>query len=133
MTRAIHVDHLAVARSFAAEPYEWPMAPRFNPARRWYIRIADAPGYRVWLQTWLPGQATDLHQHAEPGAIYVCRGELHELVAPDGSGAPPPARSLPSGSGVRLDGAHRHRIENRGALPAVSVYVCCQPGRDRAA
>jgi hypothetical protein len=123
MTQAVHGDHLAIARSFAAEPYEWPVAPRFSLTGRWCARLADAPGYQVWLQTWLPGQGTDLHEHMGAGAMYVCRGQLEEFVDADTVGAPSLTRSVRSGFGLRMDGSHRHRIANRSALPAVSVHA----------
>jgi predicted metal-dependent enzyme (double-stranded beta helix superfamily) len=123
MTRAIDVDHLAIARSFAADPYEWPVAPRFNPAEHWSTRLADAAGYEVWLQTWLPGQCTDLHEHPEAGAMYVYRGVLEEFVEADAFGAPSLMRSVPAGLGLHLSRSHCHRIANRSTRPAVSVHV----------
>jgi hypothetical protein len=128
MTRAI-LDHLAIARSYASEPYEWPVAPRFSLAGRWRARLADEPDYQVWLHTWLPGQGTGLHQHPDGCAMYVCRGELEEFVAADAFGAPSLTRSVRCGFGLRTAASRRHRVVNRSVLPAVSVHVCAPGGR----
>jgi hypothetical protein len=72
-------DHLALAEGYAAAPDQWPVAPRFNPGRRWYHRIAQATDHEVWLLTWLPGQGTDLHDHGgSAGAFHVLSGSLIE-------------------------------------------------------
>jgi hypothetical protein len=73
------VDHLATARRYAANPHDWPLAPRFNPHERWYHRLAAGPDGEVWVLTWLPGQATDLHDHGgSAGAFLVVSGALTE-------------------------------------------------------
>jgi hypothetical protein len=75
-------DHLALAERYAAAPDQWPVAPRFNPGRRWYHRIAQAADHEVWLLTWLPGQCTDLHDHGgSAGAFHVLSGSLTEDTA----------------------------------------------------
>ena len=119
------IDHLGIARSFASEPCEWHVAPRFSPTKRWHSQLADHADYQVWLVTWLPGQGVELHQHSGPGALYVVRGELaEELVEPSDTGAPLiTTRPLPPGSGLDFTGPHQHRIINRSARPSVSVHV----------
>jgi hypothetical protein len=122
MTSAhLSTDHLAVARSYAAEPYDWPVAPRFNPTGYWYTRLAELPEYQVWLTTWLPGQGIHVHEHRGAGAFYVLRGELtEELIEPGGAIT---TRCLRSGFGHPFSGPYLHRIVNRSSLPAVSVHV----------
>ena len=71
--------YLAIARRYASHPDDWPFAPRFDPLRRWYHRLAEEPGAEVWLLTWLPGQETDLHDHGgSAGAFVVVQGQLVE-------------------------------------------------------
>jgi uncharacterized cupin superfamily protein len=122
MTYADPDDYLAIAYRFAAQPYEWPVAPRFSPRKRWFIRLAGLPDCEVWLTTWLPGQGTPVHVHEEAGAVYVLRGELDEVIEPDGQDAPAMIRILRSGFG-RTVASGGHRIINRGALPATSIHV----------
>ncbi|GAB1691035.1 cysteine dioxygenase family protein [Krasilnikovia sp. M28-CT-15] len=122
MTSASRIDCLAIAHRFAAEPYDWPVAPRFRPGKRWSVRLLDRPDYEVWLTTWLPGQGTSFHAHDGGGAVHVMRGELIELVQPDDDGEPAAIHMLRSGFG-RLLTPGRHRIVNQRPFVAVSVHV----------
>jgi len=122
----LRLDHLAVAARFAAEPDEWPVAPRFNPVDRWYRRIAVTDAYEVWLLTWLPGQGTDLHDHGgSSGAFHVVSGSIIEdtVSVPPGGPARITARELGEGAGRRFGSRHIHRITNRSDRPAVSIHV----------
>lgn len=121
----VRIDHLAIAIDYAGQPYDWPVAPRFNPASRWYYRLAEHADYEVWLLTWLPGQGTDLHDHGgSAGAFYVVSGVLTEDTV-SGADAPPTvvSRTLRSGTGRRFGRHHIHRVTNQGPAPAVSVHV----------
>ena len=42
----ITIDHLAIATRHAAEPDEWPVAPRFNPSRR-IVNRAHRPAISI--------------------------------------------------------------------------------------
>jgi hypothetical protein len=131
---AVGVDLAAVARAHAASPEDWPFAPRFDPVRRWYARLASRPDYEVWLLTWLPGQETDLHDHGgSAGAFVVVSGSLTEYTVDRGREPGPPAAlvrgvqpraSLVRAGAVRAFGSHHiHRLVNTGARPAVSVHA----------
>jgi hypothetical protein len=131
ITADSRTDHLAIAARHAT-PDRWPVAPRFDAADRWYQRIAVAPGYEVWLLTWLPGQGTGLHDHGgSAGAFQVVAGTLTEdvVAGPDDPGGPagPPvritARELGEGAGRRFGSRHIHRITNRASRPAISIHV----------
>lgn len=79
-------DLLSIARRYAADPDQWPFAPRFDPRQRWYGRLAERPDHEVWLLTWLPGQTTDLHDHGgSAGAFVVISGTLIEQTVAAGS------------------------------------------------
>ena len=119
------IDHLAIAQSYATAPEQWPVAPRFNPAERWYHRLAVQDEYEAWLLTWLPGQATDLHDHGgSAGAFQVYAGTLTEDTVTADLGTPRiVARELGEGAGRRFGGRHIHRITNRSTRPAISIHV----------
>ncbi|MEU4694446.1 cysteine dioxygenase family protein [Actinoplanes sp. NPDC023714] len=121
----VRLDHLAVAQHYAASPERWPVAPRFDPAERWYHRLAVADDYEVWLLTWLPGQGTEIHDHGgSAGAFHVFRGTLVEDTVANGpGGARVASRELGEGAGRRFGGHHVHRMTNLSTRPAVSVHV----------
>ncbi len=116
---------LGVAQRYAAQPDEWPFAVRFDPRRRWYARLADHADHEVWLLTWLPGQATDLHDHGgSAGAFVVVSGTLTETTVVTRGGAATLRDSLlPAGAGRQFGAHHIHRVANTGNTPAVSVHA----------
>ena len=121
----VRLDHLAIARQFSATCDTWAVAPRFDPVERWYHRLAAAGDHEVWLLTWLPGQATEIHDHGgSAGAFFVHAGTLIEDTVSAGHGpARIVSRELGEGAGRRFGSHHIHRIENRSTRPAVSVHV----------
>jgi hypothetical protein len=59
-------DHLLPADGISAE-------------RRWFTRLRCDDELDVWLISWAPGQATELHDHCGSlGAMTVISGALHE-------------------------------------------------------
>lgn len=135
LSTAVRVDHLAVARRYAEGRADWPIAPRFEPTRRWYHRLAEETDAEVWLLTWLPGQGTELHDHGgSAGAFVVVSGVLTEHTvagnstanSAQGAGAVGPGlvgEVLPAGAGRRFGAHHVHQVTNLGDQPAVSVHV----------
>ncbi len=123
--RRTAADHLATARRYAARPHDWPLAPRFDPHRRWYHRLASEPDAEVWLLSWLPGQGTDLHDHGgSSGAFLVVTGELTErTVARPGGQSRLVGSTLPAGQGRSFGPGHIHQITNTSRKPAVSLHV----------
>src|SRR4051812_13556601 len=109
------------ARRYAAGP----LRPQFDPTERWYARLAAAHDHEAWLLTWLPGQATELHDHGgAAGAFVVVGGVLTEETVATGAGrARLVSTSLAAGSTRPFGAHHIHRIANNGTEPAVSVHV----------
>jgi predicted metal-dependent enzyme (double-stranded beta helix superfamily) len=111
----------AIAHAYAARPQEWPLAPRWQPGRRWYHRLEARPDWEVWLLTWLPGQHTDLHDHGDSaGAFVVVTGELAEESI---DGTKLASRTLTAGAARAFPAGHVHRVAHGGERPAVSVHV----------
>jgi predicted metal-dependent enzyme (double-stranded beta helix superfamily) len=120
-------DLVALARWYATHTVAWPLAPRFDPVRRWYARLAQTDDHEVWLLTWLPGQATVLHDHGgSAGAFVIVSGVLTEctIVTASARGAAQRVdRRLPAGAARAFGPHHVHRIANTDDRPAVSIHV----------
>ncbi|MFC0004396.1 cysteine dioxygenase [Micromonospora siamensis] len=117
MTRT---DPLAIAGRYA-DPAGWSVPLSFDPAHRWYARLAVGPEHEVWALSWLPGQGTDLHDHGgSAGGFLVVAGGLTEETVSGGRLRP---HHLGTGAGRRFGARHVHRVTNHGDQPAVSVHV----------
>jgi hypothetical protein len=117
----VRVDHLAIARRYAARPLDWPRAPIFDPSARWYARIAVEDDHEAWLLTWLPGQGTDLHDHGgSAGAFVLVSGRLTERTVASASLV---ATALAAPDGRRFGPHHIHQLTNESRQPAVSLHV----------
>src|SRR5258708_2077755 len=79
---AEHLDPaelLAVAEAFARNSDGWRHQVRFDGATRFTRLLHADERVDVWLSTWLPGQATGLHDHGGSAAsIAVVSGVLAE-------------------------------------------------------
>jgi quercetin dioxygenase-like cupin family protein len=121
---ATRTDLLEVARAFAAAPHRWPTAPKFDPISRWFILLSEDPSAEVWLLTWLPGQATDLHDHGgSAGAFVVVSGEITERVVTDHGTLTESVRTYDAGDGHGFGAHYVHRIVNNSPRPAVTVHA----------
>ena len=118
-------DFLGIARLYASQPDDWPLAPRFDPTGRWYHRIHTGDDHEAWLLTWLPGQGTELHDHGgSAGAFVVVSGTLTELVAAEtGNGIRLVRNEFADGKGHRFGRHHIHQVTNESDRPAVSLHV----------
>ena len=48
-------------------------------AQRWFVRLRSDDELDVWLISWVPGEATELHDHCGSlGAMTLLSGALHE-------------------------------------------------------
>jgi predicted metal-dependent enzyme (double-stranded beta helix superfamily) len=113
-----------LAERYAADPASWPSRPRFDPDERWYSRLARTDDHEAWLLTWLPGQATELHDHGGvSGAFTVLAGHLTEAVPTQGPSVQLVGRSYGPGATRRFGAQHVHQVVNSGSVPAVSLHV----------
>ena len=105
------VNLAQIATRLAEQRAFWEPMIVFDPAERYYTRLAREPEFEVWLLTWLPGQGTEWHDHGRSaGAFVTVRGTLTEQYAMVGPDDPPrivprtrgwsPARSAPSAGGT---------------------------------
>jgi predicted metal-dependent enzyme (double-stranded beta helix superfamily) len=105
------------ARHAAAELHH---AARFDPAERWYLRLAGTEQVELYLMTWTPGQHSSTHAHTgDAGAYTVLYGELAE-TGPDGR-----VRLRAAGEGVALP--DRHSLANLNSLYAISIHAYSPP------
>lgn len=110
-----------VALEFAARRERWRDLLRYDPDERFSTRIAVAAGEEVWLMGWLPGQQTDLHDHARStGAFTVVSGGLVETVA---RGTATQLNVLSAGQSRVFGPGYVHQVRNDGPDPAISIHV----------
>ena len=74
-------DLTAVVLRIAANPTTWaPHAVLPDSGERRWTRLHSDGFADVWLLSWLPGHATDLHDHGPSSAAFaVVHGVLHEI------------------------------------------------------
>jgi hypothetical protein len=113
-----------LAEWYAAHRDTWAVTPRFDPVRRWYARLAGTDDHEGWLLTWLPGQATDLHDHGgSAGAFTVLDGRLTEQLPIGRADVRLIQRRYGAATTRTFGPRHVHRIVNTGTTPAVSLHV----------
>lgn len=122
-----------VAIEFAADRDSWRHLLRYDPDQRFSALIDSDERQEVWLMSWLPGQQTDLHDHAfSTGAFTVVSGQLTETVArraPDGR-AVSERHPLVAGQSRVFGPGYVHEVRNEGPDTAVSVHVYRGGGRE---
>jgi quercetin dioxygenase-like cupin family protein len=108
-----------IAREFAADRSSWAHLLRYDPVERFSALIERVGSYEVWLMSWLPGQATDAHDHGDAsGAFTVVSGVLSERVVRTGL-----VHDLQPGQSRVFGPDYVHRVLNYGIDPAVSIHV----------
>jgi len=121
-----------IAESIGACSREWQSRVRMTEGVRWRTRLHSvtgngAPGYDVWLESWLPGQSTGWHDHGgTSGVMVVVRGELQERVAVLG-GVLTQVRHIPEGAARPLRRRQVHDLANVSLAPAISVHAYSPP------
>jgi predicted metal-dependent enzyme (double-stranded beta helix superfamily) len=130
--RSVLRHPVRVALEYAADRDRWRDLLRYDPDRRFSTRIAADAEQEVWLMGWLPGQQTDLHDHAQStGAFTVVSGNLSETVArraPDGR-AVTELHALAAGQSRVFGPGYVHDVRNEGPDPAISIHVYRSGGR----
>ena len=121
-----------VALEVAADRDRWKHLLRYDPDERFAALVSSDEREEVWLMSWLPGQRTDLHDHAfASGAFTVVGGHLAEAVArraPDGR-AVTELHALSAGQSRVFGPGYVHEVRNDGPDPAISIHVYRDAGR----
>ncbi|GAB2989760.1 cysteine dioxygenase family protein [Amycolatopsis acidiphila] len=116
-----------VALEYAAARDRWRDLLRYDPDQRFSTRITAGPDEEVWLMGWLPGQHTDLHDHARStGAFTIVSGRLTETVA---RGTATELNVLSAGQSRVFGPGYVHQVRNDGPDPAISIHVYRAGGR----
>lgn len=117
-----------IAIEVARDRARWTPQLRYDPDSRYATLIDATPAVEIWLLSWLPGQHTELHDHAgSTGAFTVVSGVLTETVAR----AAGSTEHLVTVGRTRVFGPrYTHRVRNLGDDPAVSIHVYT-PNRPR--
>jgi predicted metal-dependent enzyme (double-stranded beta helix superfamily) len=123
VTGLTNAHPVRVALEFARDRDRWRHLLRYDPDARWSTLVEGTAEHEVWLLSWLPGQATDLHDHGgATGAFSVVSGVLTERVV-RATGRPAPPHAVEPGQS-RVFGPHYvHQVGNDGPDPAVSIHV----------
>jgi predicted metal-dependent enzyme (double-stranded beta helix superfamily) len=116
-----------LVRQLAAQPDVWLPRLRLPESRqRWWTQLWSGPVVDVWLLSWLPGHATDLHDHGPSAAAFaVVRGELNEVRIAAGARRVTVPRRL--GSTTALGVGVIHDVRGAGSRSAVSIHAYSPP------
>ena len=115
----------AVAR-LALRPDVWSPLVRHDAGERFYEEIFRDEHLSAWLICWMPGQETELHDHAgSAGAVTVISGTiLEQRLAPLGD----LVGNLHSrGELFDFDGGAVHRVRHHGTAPATTLHAYSPP------
>ncbi len=118
----VAVHPARIAASVARDRHRWAHLLRYAPTERYSALVESTGEVEVWLLSWLPGQHTDLHDHAgSAGAFTVVSGVLTERVIrrPDIETEHP----VIVGQTRVFGPSYVHQVRNAGIDPAVSIHV----------
>jgi quercetin dioxygenase-like cupin family protein len=91
------------------------------------VRLLATDAYEVWVLSWAPGQAAELHDHGRSvGNLTVVAGTLTERAV-DGDGVR--AETLTEGETRYLEAGLVHEVVNLSDEPAASIHVYSPPLR----
>jgi predicted metal-dependent enzyme (double-stranded beta helix superfamily) len=109
----------------------WRDQLQWSASERWYAQLTSTPLYDVWLLSWGPGQATELHDHGgSAGAFHVLAGALRETVAtPTPSSVRLTERTVEPRQTVAFGPAHVHDVAHAGTSRSASLHVYSPPLR----
>jgi len=96
---------------------------RYDPARRWWVRLALTDAVEVWLLGWSAGQATEPHDHGgAQGSCTVLAGTLREQLYDATTARPLGRRVHTTGVTVPFAADHAHAMTARTQAASVHAY-----------
>jgi quercetin dioxygenase-like cupin family protein len=111
-----------VATIVARDRSRWAHLLRYDPTERFSALIESSEHFEIWLLSWLPGQATDLHDHdGATGAFTVVQGELTERVVKPGQSDA--VHTVRVGQSRVFGPRYAHEVRNDGIDPSVTIHV----------
>lgn len=117
-----------LARSYADHPDRWTPVVRIpEPGEdRFWTRLESTDQADVWLLSWRPGHATDLHDHGDSAAAFsVVQGELTEVrITRDGTVS---EHRREAGRTTWVAPGVIHDVHGGGEGPAVSIHAYSPP------
>lgn len=123
------LDTAALARlvgGVAADPDTWAPLVVTDADRRRYRLVYEDDRLDLWVLSWMPGQATGLHDHGVSGvALTAVQGSVIErhLVI----GAPPTRRTLTPGTVHTGPAGYIHAVGHDAGAPAVTIHAYSPP------
>jgi mannose-6-phosphate isomerase-like protein (cupin superfamily) len=116
----------ALVRSFADDSSRWLPRLQIPVSERWWTRLYADDRVDVWLLSWLPGHATELHDHGRSAAAFtVVRGRLEE-VRLTSTKQPFTVASKPGTTSWVAPGVI-HDVRATGNEPAASIHAYSPP------
>jgi quercetin dioxygenase-like cupin family protein len=113
-----------IATDLALDRSRWWSRLRYDPVERFALLLERADDHEAWLLTWLPGQATEPHDHGGgSGAFTIVSGVLTEWAMRTNT-----TLELRPGQSRVFAPGYVHQVSNAGSVPAVSIHVF-QPAR----
>lgn len=106
----------------AARPDLWTPHVHADPTGRRWSRLPGPDDVDVWVLTWLPGQATTLHDHGDSAAAFTVVQGCVEEVRPD-DGGHLVAHLLRAGDAHVVAPGQIHDVRGAGTGPAVTVHA----------
>jgi len=92
--------------------------------------VAQHGDFDAWLIAWPCGSTAELHDHGgSRGALHVISGSLVETIPwrDDGGRVTLARREVQSGATMAFGAGHVHDVQNKAAVPALSLHVYSPP------
>lgn len=109
-----------------ADRETWEPLVVVDPERRRYRLVYEDDRLDLWVLSWMPGQATGLHDHGVSGvALTAAQGSVEErhLVI----GAEPTRRILTPGPVYTGASGYIHAVGHDSGAPAVTIHAYSPP------
>jgi quercetin dioxygenase-like cupin family protein len=119
-------DLTSLVLSYARDPSRWLPRLQLPETDRWWTRLRTSADVDVWLLSWLPGHATELHDHGSSAAAFtVVRGQLEEVrLTPTQQ---PFIVAREPGTTTWVAPGVVHDVRAVGHQPAVSIHAYSPP------